>query len=108
MKRTVLVSLAIAAIAGCMLRPDGMKSANNMAQGFANPPPSARPWVYWFPLDGNITSNGITADLEAMKRVGIGGVLYMETDQGAPEGPARFVGPLWRDLIKHVCSEAHR
>jgi hypothetical protein len=64
--------------------------------------------VYWFPLDGNISSNGITLDLEAMQRVGIGGVLYMETDQGAPTGPASFAGPLWRDLFKHICAEAAR
>jgi hypothetical protein len=81
---------------------------DDLAANFANPPASARPWVYWFPLDGNLSSNGITADLEAMKRVGLGGVLYMETDQGAPAGPARFGGPLWRDLVKHICSEAHR
>ena len=41
-----------------------------------------------------------------MKRVGIGGVLYMEVDQGAPKGPADFAGPLWRDLFQHVCAEA--
>ncbi|TSA36574.1 MAG: hypothetical protein D4R64_07195 [Porphyromonadaceae bacterium] len=40
----------------------------------------ARPWVYWFWLNGNITREGITADLEAMNRVGIGGVLIMEVD----------------------------
>jgi len=57
------------------------------AQGFARPPQSARPWVYWFPLDGNLSREGITADLEAMQRVGIGGVLYMETAQGTPTGP---------------------
>jgi len=79
-----------------------------LEKNFATPPSSARPWVYWFPLDGNISSNGITADLEAMARVGIGGVLYMETDQGAPKGPARFAGPLWRDLFKYICSEANR
>ena len=83
-------------------------SGSDLEQGFLHPPDSARPWVYWFPLDGNISSNGITADLEAMKRVGIGGVLYMETDQGAPKGPARFGGPLWRDLFKHICAEASR
>ena len=83
-------------------------AADRLAAGFRQPPPAARPWVYWFPLDGNITSNGITLDLEAMKRVGIGGVLYMETDQGAPRGPAKFAGPLWRDLFKHICAEAHR
>jgi hypothetical protein len=83
-------------------------STAQLAREFAQPPDSARPWVYWFPLEGNITSNGITADLEAMKRVGIGGVLYMETDQGAPEGPAPFGGQHWRDLFKHICSEASR
>jgi hypothetical protein len=85
-----------------------VSAADDLAKNFISPPSSARPWVYWFPLDGNISSNGITADLEAMKRVGIGGVLYMETDQGAPKGPAAFAGPLWRDLFKHICSEAHR
>ena len=83
-------------------------ASDPLESGFHAPPPSARPWVYWFPLDGNISSNGITLDLEAMARVGIGGVLYMETDQGAPRGPAAFGGPLWRDLFKHICSEASR
>ena len=76
--------------------------------GFRTPPDSARPWVYWFWLNGNITREGITADLEAMKKVGIGGVLIMEVDQGAPLGPVSFAGPQWRDLFKHVCSEAAR
>jgi hypothetical protein len=83
-------------------------AADKLESGFSHPPPSARPWVYWFPLDGNISSNGITLDLEAMARAGIGGVLYMETDQGAPRGPAAFGGRLWRDLFKHICAEAHR
>ena len=79
-----------------------------LEQGFAQPPASARPWVYWFWLNGNITSNGITADLEAMARVGIGGVLIMEVDQGAPKGAAAFGQPGWRELFKHVTGEAHR
>lgn len=83
-------------------------TADDLAKNFASPPLSARPWVYWFPLDGNLTKDGITADLEAMKRAGIGGVLYMETDQGAPDGPAAFAGPLWRELLQHACREAHR
>jgi hypothetical protein len=82
--------------------------AGKIEQDFAAPPASARPWVYWFWLNGNITSNGITADLEAMKRVGIGGVLIMEVDQGTPQGEAAFGGLRWRELFKHVCAEAHR
>ena len=45
---------------------------SDLEKGFTRPPDSARPWVYWFWLNGNITSNGITADLEAMRRVGAG------------------------------------
>src|SRR5437899_3169817 len=72
----------LASLAGILLLSEiTARSADKLALGFQSPPASARPWVYWFPLDGNISSNGITLDLEAMKRVGIGGVLYMETDQ---------------------------
>ncbi|MBI2946854.1 MAG: hypothetical protein HYY23_04355 [Verrucomicrobia bacterium] len=80
----------------------------DLEKSFAHPPDSARPWVYWFWLNSNISSNGITADLEAMKRVGIGGVLIMEVDQGAPVGPVAFMSPQWRQLFKHVVTEAQR
>jgi hypothetical protein len=85
-----------------------LSATDALERGFARPPDSARPWVYWFWLSGNITSNGITADLEAMKRVGIGGVLIMETDQGAPVGPVDFMGAQWRDMFKHMAGEARR
>ena len=103
--RKLLVLCSLAALLGAGAAP---AAAADLAKSFAHPPDSARPWVYWFPLNGNLSSNGITADLEAMQRVGIGGVLYMETDQGAPAGPAGFGGPLWRDLVEHICAEAHR
>jgi hypothetical protein len=80
----------------------------DLARGFLTPPDSARPWVYWFWLNGNITKEGIKLDLEAMKRVGIGGVLIMEVDQGAPLGPVSFAGTQWRELFQYVISEAHR
>ena len=75
---------------------------------FLSPPESARPWVYWFWVNGNITREGITADLEAMRRAGIGGVLIMEVDADTPVGPAPFAGPEWMDLFKHACVEAGR
>lgn len=98
-----------AALFACALT--GLASAlyaASLESGFRRPPPEARPWVYWFWLNGNITSNGVTADLEAMERVGIGGALIMEVDQGAPVGPVDFMQPRWRDLFKHVHAEARR
>src|SRR5512136_2762119 len=103
-----VIRFSILILASACVIPGSAGQADPLLNAFANPPDSARPWVYWFPLDGNITSNGMTLDLEAMKRVGIGGVLYMETEQGTPRGPAKFAGPLWRNLFKHICAEAHR
>ncbi|MCX6227321.1 MAG: glycosyl hydrolase [Bacteroidia bacterium] len=80
----------------------------DLAENFVSPPDSARPWVYWFWLNSNISREGITADLEAMKRVGIGGVLIMEVDQGAPVGPVAFMSDQWRELFKFMISEAGR
>jgi hypothetical protein len=103
-RRVVLACLAAFALALAL----PTQAAGGLAEGFRTPPASARPWVYWFWLNGNITREGITADLEAMKRAGIGGVLIMEVDQGAPLGPAAFAGPEWRKLFEHVVSEAAR
>jgi hypothetical protein len=75
---------------------------------FKNPPKTARPWVYWFWLNSNITKEGITADLEAMKRVGIGGVLIMEVEQGAPLGKVGFASKEWNEMFQFVCKEANR
>src|SRR3974390_2272164 len=84
---------------------DRGNAATDLETNFLHPPPSARPWVYWFWLNGNITSNGITGDLEAMQRAGIGGVLIMEVDLGAPAGSAGFGTPPWREHNPRGCSD---
>ena len=104
-----ILTAAIVAVSGSpAMAPPASAAPDALARSFTTPPASARPWVYWFWLNGNITKQGITADLEAMKRVGIGGVLIMEVDQGAPAGPVAFAGTQWRELFTFACSEAGR
>ena len=81
---------------------------SDLAKNFMTPPNEALPWVYWTWINGNVTREGIKADLEAMKRVGIGGVLIYVSDQDAPEGPVEIMTDKWRELIKYTMSEAHR
>ncbi len=76
------------------------------APTFAKPGGEYRPWVYWFWNNGNLTREGIDADLEAMQRVGIGGVLIMEVDGGTPIGPADYMGEVWREMFKYAVSKA--
>jgi hypothetical protein len=51
-----------------------MATANSLAERYEQPPESAKPWVYWFWMNGNISKEGITADLEALAENGFGGV----------------------------------
>src|ERR1039457_7151621 len=102
------VLLTLSTLVGLFLTADLAAASTDLAKGFVSPPQSAKPGVYWFWLDRNITREGITADLEAMRRVGFGGVLIMEVDQGAPKGPARFASPQWRELFKFMLTEANR
>lgn len=100
-----LISLAALA---CGPGPSGTKTSDPLAAGFADPPDSARPWVYWMWMDGNLTREGITADLEAMRDAGLGGVVICEVNVGVPRGPVEFMSPAWRGLFKHVVREAER
>ncbi|MDR3234507.1 MAG: hypothetical protein LBT46_12740 [Planctomycetaceae bacterium] len=83
-------------------------SADNTAQAFAQPGKEYQPWVYWFWNNSNLTEEGIKGDLEAMHRTGIGGVLIMEVNQGAPQGPVDFLGDQWRKLYTFMLGEAAR
>jgi hypothetical protein len=105
---SIVRSLTLALGLCGLLCAGGALAAEDLGKGFSTPPASARPWVYWFWSDGNLSREGITADLEAMHRVGIGGVLIMEVDQGIPKGPARFASPKWRELFKFMVGEAAR
>jgi hypothetical protein len=110
MQRLLLTTLIviISSIATLAAEPRAVTQSSALEREFTAPPDAARPWVYWFWLNSNITREGITADLQAMKRVGIGGVLIMEVDQGAPQGAVAFAGPKWRELFKFMLSEAGR
>lgn len=83
-------------------------SAAGLESAFDSPPRSARPWVYFMVMDGNFTRAGVTADFEAMKRAGIGGVIFIEVNIGIARGPVDFMSGPWQDLFAHAVAEADR
>jgi len=82
--------------------------AGDIESDFLHPPDSARPWVYWYFMDGNFSREGLTADLESMKRAGLGGGIFLEVNVGVPRGPVEFMGSRWRELFAHAVHEADR
>ncbi len=82
--------------------------AEDLEKGFVQPPDSARPHTWWHWMNGNVTKEGITADLEAMARVGIGGAQIFNAGENIPHGPIQFNSPEWIAMVKHSAKEAQR
>jgi len=87
--------------------PTGL-TASSLEQSFKNPPNTARLWLYWTNQDGHYSIEGTTADLESMKKVGIGGVLHMDCSVPIPYGGTPYLSEKWRKQFVHAIHECER
>ncbi len=81
---------------------------DKIKKSFANPPDSVRPGVYWYFMDGNLSREQMTADLESMKKAGIGNVIFLEVNVGVPRGKVDFLSTEWQKLFTHALKESKR
>ena len=87
---------------------DDESKIEEIKKGFLNPPVSALPGVYWYFMDGNLSKQGMTEDLQSMKKAGIGNVVFLEVNVGVPQGKVDFLSDEWYDLFKHAIDECKR
>lgn len=107
----VLALILMLGICGSIIAaPSGDKKdrKEDFLKAFQRPPDWARPHTWWHWMDGNVTREGITKDLEAMKRGGIGGAQIFNASLLPVKGDAKFMSPLWFDLFEHASREAAR
>ena len=93
------------------LNLSAQNNSGSLENGFKNPPDQAKPRTWWHWTNSNITKDGITKDLEWMKRVGIGGMQLADVASGqgqTVEKKLLFGSPEWLDAVKHAASEASR
>lgn len=76
--------------------------------GFLHPPDWARPGVYWYFMDGNLSKEGMTKDLESMVKSGIGYVVFLEVNVGVPRGEVDYLSEQWLGLFAHAEKECRR
>ncbi len=82
-------------------------------EGFQNPPLEARPGAFWAWLEGHVSLERITYELEEMKAKGMGGAdiwdvhAYINPDGMIPAGPT-FLGDESVKAIAHTLREAKR
>jgi len=108
-RETLLPLILLVLLYSCSTGPSGTgMDYKRLADSFMHPPNSARPGVYWYFMDGNLSRKEMTADLESMKKVGIGHVLFLEVNVGVPQGPVKFLSPAWQESFKHAVKECER
>jgi hypothetical protein len=106
-KSTKKVPVLFILIITCMVLincsgPSG-DAGKNLEKGFMNPPESAKPRVWWHWMNGNITKEGIRADLEWMKRTGIGGFQNFDAGLSTPQVVEKrliYMTPEWKDAFR--------
>jgi hypothetical protein len=103
----ILILLLILAMRGYTQ----LENTDSLSIAFKNPPDAAKPRVWWHWMNGNVTREGITADLEWMKRVGIAGAQVFDVDLHTPQvvsAPLNFMSDGWKQAFFHTGQEAER
>lgn len=96
----------------CLLTSKLAASANaTLEERFNHPSAEAKPWTIWYWMHGAVSKEGIRADLEAMKKIGLGGA-YLMSIRG-PEGYAypnavNQLTPEWWEMVGYSMQEADR
>ena len=75
---------------------------------FMQPSNAGRTKLWWFHGETETTRTGITADLEAFKREGVGGVVYYDQQHGKGEHALAAFSAEWWDMFRFAATEAKR
>src|SRR5579862_8635544 len=95
----------------CLAFASSGAPADSLEAGFRNPPDSAKPHAWWHWMNGNVTKEGITADLEWMRRAGLAGMQLVDADLGTPQFVEQrlvWMTPPWKDAFRHAVNESQR
>jgi hypothetical protein len=93
-------------------RPQKQSAGSSLPYIFQNPPQEAKPWIFWYWMYGAMSKDGLTKDLEAMKKAGLGGAYLMPIK--SPQQFSEFkngieqLSPAWWKMVNHSLEEADR
>ncbi len=105
----IILSLTIFYIAGCT-NPEKMPKDefHKIQTGFVTPHDTNKVWCYWYWINDDISKDGITKDLEAMKKVGIGAAFIGNINPPEVDGPVPILSDHWWECMVHAVNEGKR
>ena len=109
-RRSFIQTCAAGALTQALERPAVSQSrgAVSLEEIFRHPPAEAGAKTWWHWMNGNITRDGITRDVEAMKAAGVSGFQIFQAGTGIVKGPVNYGSPEHVALLKHAAAEADR
>ena len=107
--RILIPALALLLAMGCD-RPVkiSQEAYDAIAEAFITPADTNKPWAYYYWIGDDISKEGITRDMEAMKEFGLGAVLIGNINPDEVDGPVPLFSDTWWDAMTHAVVEGHR
>ena len=108
MKKICLISLLFILYGCAHTNPHRQSTLSDALYGFENIQDSARTKVWWFHGETETTREGITADLKAFRKAGVGGVVfYDQVHLKKPVALDAFSDEWWA-MLYYAAREAER
>ena len=106
----ILLPIAISAVFLNCSRKSGISQEkyNQIQEGFITPQDTNKVWCYYYWIADDISMEGVTKDMEAMKDFGIGAVLIGNINPDEVDGPVPLFSDTWWDIMVHVVNEGQR
>lgn len=86
----------------------GYAQTDSLSLRFKEPGTSAKPMVWWFWGESTTTESGITKDLEALRKVGFGGVVLYEQVFRDDKDALKSLSPEWLSRVRFAAAECAR
>jgi hypothetical protein len=102
---TSVVVLCFLSIGGIGIGPGATSTpAEDLQNGFQNPPRAARPSLYWLWLNGYVNQDYIESELRAYAQKGIGGILIFDMGARGDQKYAPPAGPAFmsKESVEHI------
>jgi len=108
--RKILILISVSFSITLCISPVEMPSTEfqKIQTGFVTPHYTNTVWCYWYWIGDDISKEGITKDLVAMKEVGIGAAFIGNINPQEVDGPVPMLSDEWWDHMVHAVNEGKR
>ena len=109
LKKISLLFLATSMFIKCTSKGKQQElSFEKIQSEFVTPANDNTLWCYWYWIGDDISKEGITKDLEAMKEAGIGGAFIGNINPNEKDGKVPILSEDWWDHMVHAVNEGKR